>query len=125
MPVDTGGMTPGTDGRGRPVALVTGASRGIGKATAIELGNAGFDVAVSARTLVDGAAHLDDDPSVPVPGGLDTTVAAIEQHGVRALAVQMDLLDCTSVLHAVDTVTDHFGRIDLLVNNAVFQGAGT
>jgi NAD(P)-dependent dehydrogenase (short-subunit alcohol dehydrogenase family) len=117
-------MTTQSD-RTRPVALVTGASRGIGKATAIELGNGGFDVAVSARTLVDGAAHLDDDPTVAVPGGLDTTVAAIEQHGVRSLAVQMDLLDRPSVLRAVDEVVGHFGQIDLLVNNAVYQGAGT
>jgi NAD(P)-dependent dehydrogenase (short-subunit alcohol dehydrogenase family) len=109
----------------RPVAMVTGASRGIGKATAVELGNAGFDVAVSARTLVDGQAHLDTDPSVAVPGGLDTTVALIEQQGVRGLAVPMDLLDRTSVLAAVDTVTERLGPIDVLVNNAVYQGAGT
>ena len=107
------------------MALVTGASRGIGKATAVDLGNGGFDVAVSARTLVDGSAHLDDDPSVAVPGGLDTTVAAVEQQGVRSLAVPMDLLDRASLLTAVETVTERLGPIDLLVNNAVYQGPGT
>ena len=63
------------------MAFVTGASRGIGRATAIELAEAGYDVAVSARTMTDGAARLDDDPSVVVPGGLDTTVESIERAG--------------------------------------------
>ena len=107
------------------MALVTGASRGIGKATAVELGNAGFDVAVSARTMVDGQAHLDVDPSVTVPGGLDTTVALIEEHGGRGLAVRMDLLDRETLLRGVDAVTEQLGPIDVLVNNAVYQGPGT
>src|SRR4051794_28423966 len=106
---------------GRPVALVTGASRGIGKATAIDLADAGLDVAVAARTLTDGSARLDVDPSIAVPGGLDTTVARIEQAGVRGLAVAMDLLDRPSVESAVETVVSTFGRIDVLVNNAVYQ----
>ena len=117
-------MTP-DHAHARPVALVTGASRGIGKATAVALGNAGCDVAVSARTLVDGTARLDTDQSVAVPGGLDTTVQAIEATGGRGLAVAMDLMDAASVAKAVDEVLAHFGRIDVLVNNAVFQGPGT
>jgi NAD(P)-dependent dehydrogenase (short-subunit alcohol dehydrogenase family) len=118
-------MTTSPDGSERPVALVTGASRGIGRATAIALGNAGCDVAVSARTLVDGTARLDDDPSVAVPGGLDTTVAAVEHGGGRGLAVAMDLLDRASLIRGVYEVLEHFGRIDVLVNNAVYQGPGT
>jgi NAD(P)-dependent dehydrogenase (short-subunit alcohol dehydrogenase family) len=118
-------MTTAAGGAAPPVALVTGASRGIGRATAIALGNAGCDVAASARTLVDGTARLDDDPSVVVPGGLDTTVAAIEEGGHRGLAVAMDLLDRDSLERGVAEVLDAFGRIDVLVNNAVYQGAGT
>jgi NAD(P)-dependent dehydrogenase (short-subunit alcohol dehydrogenase family) len=110
---------------GRPVAFVTGASRGIGKATAIELAAAGFDVAISARTVVDGAARLDSDRSVVIPGGLDTTQAAVEQHGADCLAVPMDLLDRASVDAAVGAVLARFGRVDVLVNNAIYQGSGT
>lgn len=107
-----------------PVALVTGASRGIGRACAIALAHKGYDVAVSARTLTDGTATLDDDSTV-VPGGLDTTVAAIEAAGRRGFAVRMDLLDRESVHSAVDASLDHFGRIDLLLNNGIYQGPGS
>jgi NAD(P)-dependent dehydrogenase (short-subunit alcohol dehydrogenase family) len=105
-----------------PIAFVTGASRGIGKATAIDLAAAGCDLAISARTLTDGAARLDD--GTVVPGGLDTTQAAIESHGVGCLAVPMDLLDRASVDAAVAAVIDRFGSIDILVNNAIYQGPG-
>jgi NAD(P)-dependent dehydrogenase (short-subunit alcohol dehydrogenase family) len=105
------------------VALVTGARRGIGKACAIALAGAGFDVAVSARTLVDGSATLDDGVT-PLPGGLDTTVEAIRAAGQEGLAVTMDLLDRQSVLGCADQVLEHFGRVDVLVNNAIYQGPG-
>ena len=67
-------MSEATGERGtiRPVAFVTGASRGIGKATAIDLADAGFDVAVAARTMTDGDGRSD---GVAIPGGLDTTAA--------------------------------------------------
>lgn len=113
---------------GKPVAYVTGASRGIGKASAIELAAAGFDVAVSARTLVDGQGRLggpeaDDGPVIP--GGLDTTVEAIEAVGGTGLAVQLDLLDRASVDSSLDAVFDRFGRIDVLFNNGIYQGPGS
>ena len=102
---------------------MTGASRGIGRACAVALAGAGFDVAASARTLVDGTATLDDGVT-PLPGGLDTTVAAIEAAGQEGLAVEMDLLDRESVLACADRVVEHFGRVDVLVNNAIYQGPG-
>ena len=107
------------------MALVTGASRGIGKATAVDLAAAGFDVAVSARTVVDGTARMAPGSDVPVPGGLDTTAALVEGQGARALVVPMDVLDRVSVEAAVASTEAGLGPVDLLVNNAVFQGEGT
>ncbi|HEV8298521.1 MAG TPA: SDR family oxidoreductase [Acidimicrobiales bacterium] len=109
----------------RPVALVTGASRGIGKAAAVKLAAAGYDVGVSARTLRDGEGRVDTDPTISVPGGLDTTVEAIETHGVSGFAVRMDVLDRPTLLDGTRAVLDHFGRIDVLVNNAIYQGPGS
>ena len=109
----------------RPVALVTGASRGIGKATALDLAAAGFDVAAAARTSLDGSGRSDTDPGLTLPGGLDTTVAQIEREGAAGVAITMDLLDRPSVLAAVATTVERFGRLDVLVNNAIYQGPGT
>jgi NAD(P)-dependent dehydrogenase (short-subunit alcohol dehydrogenase family) len=107
------------------VALVTGASRGIGRAAAVALAQAGFDVALAARTLVDGTARLGPESDVVVPGGLDTTSAAVEAAGRRSLRVPMDLLDRATVEAAVARTEHDLGPVDVLVNNAVFQGAGT
>ncbi|MBS27960.1 MAG: 2-deoxy-D-gluconate 3-dehydrogenase [Alphaproteobacteria bacterium] len=86
----------------RRVALVSGASYGLGAAIARGLAQDGFDVAVT---------ELD-------PGDLAETIAAIEGAGVRGLAVELDLRSNDSIVSAVDTVLEGFGRIDLLVNNA-------
>lgn len=120
---DDGPQLAHSTGMSARVALVTGASRGIGRACAVALAGAGFNVAVSARTLVDGTATLDDGIT-PLPGGLDTTVAAIEAARQEGLAVEMDLLDRESMLACADRVVGHFGRVDVLVNNAIYQGPG-
>ncbi len=108
----------------RPTAFVTGASRGLGKGCAIALAGAGFDVAISARTMVDGERRLEGDDSIVVPGGLDTTAAAIEAAGGRAVPIYMDLLDRSSVVAAAATALEELGSVDVLVNNAVYQGPG-
>jgi NAD(P)-dependent dehydrogenase (short-subunit alcohol dehydrogenase family) len=107
-------------------ALVTGASRGIGKATAVALARAGFDVAFTARTVHEGEG-LDDSDSAgrSVPGSLDTTAALVEEAGRRALPIAMDLMDRASVAAAADRVYDEWGRLDVLVNNAVHTGPGS
>ncbi len=110
----------------RRVALVTGASRGIGKATALALADAGLDVAVTARTVREGEGVDDSDTAGrPVPGSLETTAGLVEERGVRALPVPMDLLDRASLGAAVDRVLDEWGRLDVLVNNAVHTGPGS
>ena len=107
----------------KKVAFVTGASRGIGRACAIAFAQAGYDVAVTARTMIDGTAFLDDGVT-PVPGGLDTTVEQINATGQEGFPIEMDLLERESVLHAADTALNHFGHIDVLLNNAIYQGPG-
>ena len=113
-------------GRGQ-VALVTGASRGIGKATALALADAGFDVAITARTVTEGSAvdESDSGEGRPLPGSLETTAAEVEARGARALPVAADLLDLASLDAAVATVLDAWGRVDVLVNNAVDSGPGS
>jgi NAD(P)-dependent dehydrogenase (short-subunit alcohol dehydrogenase family) len=113
-----------------PIALVTGASRGIGRATALALADAGYDVAIAARTVHEGDGRMapgsvrDDQETRVVEGSLETTAAAIEARGRRALPVAMDLLDRPTIDAMVDTVIGAWGRIDALINNAIYQGAG-
>ncbi len=108
---------------GAPTALVTGASRGIGKAIAIALAEAGFDVAITARTVHEGDGR-DAGSEQVLPGSLDTTQAAIEVTGRRCLPVAMDLLDDAVIDSAVQRVLDEWGSPDVLVNNAIYQGPG-
>ena len=111
---------------GRPVALVTGASRGIGKAAALALAEAGFDVAITARTLRRGTGRDDSDVGdhQSVPGSLEETAAGIEDRRSRAQVHVADLLDHASLRAAVDGVLASWGRIDVLVNNAIYTGPG-
>src|SRR3954451_3317040 len=112
-----------------PVALVTGASRGIGKAIAIHVARAGYDVAILARTVNDGDARelsstfAHSDVSA-LPGSLSTTAALIRAERREALVVPGDLLDRTSLDIAVATVLARMGRIDVLVNKARYVGPG-
>lgn len=112
----------------RPIALVTGASRGIGRQTALVLAEQGWDVAFTARTADEGAGSVParhGANSVTVQGSLATTAALVEERGARALPVRMDLLDLASVRAAAATVLDAWGRVDLLVNNAIAHLPGT
>jgi citronellol/citronellal dehydrogenase len=94
------------DGR---IALVTGASRGIGAAVAARLAAEGATIAVVARTA-------ESHPTLP--GSLHETVAAIEAGGGRALAVTADLADGEDRARVVPEVEAAFGPVDILVNNA-------
>jgi NAD(P)-dependent dehydrogenase (short-subunit alcohol dehydrogenase family) len=109
--------------------MVTGASRGIGRAAALALARAGFDVVITARTLREGEGRVQGSSSVApkevaVAGSLETTAAAIRAVGAQVLPIRMDLLDAFSVEAAVAEVLSTWQRVDLLVNNAIYQGAG-
>ena len=113
----------------RRVALITGASRGIGKAIACHLARAGFDVAIGARTLHDGeerehSSTIAKSDTTALPGSLDATARLVEQSGRQALPVYLDLLDRVSLGSATAVVLERWGRIDVLVNNGRYVGPG-
>jgi NAD(P)-dependent dehydrogenase (short-subunit alcohol dehydrogenase family) len=94
--------TPGLFDLTGKIALVTGASRGLGKHFAITLAKSGADVAITSRTL----------------DSLNDTVRAITALGRRAFPIALDVRDHASIQATVAGVLEHFGRIDILVNNA-------
>lgn len=111
------------------VALITGASRGIGKALSVYFARAGFDVAIGARTVHEGEAREHSSTqkasnTKPLPGSLDATSELVEKEGAQALPVYLDLLDRVSLGAAVATVLERWGRIDVLVNNGRYIGPG-
>jgi len=113
----------------RPVAFVTGASRGIGKAIAVHLARSGFDVALTARTVADGEARehsstLHRSDTRPLPGSLESTADLVEQAGARSLTVPADLTERATVIAAGTAVLSAWGRVDVLVNNGRYVGPG-
>src|SRR3984957_18984710 len=110
----------------RREALVTGASRGVGRAIAISLAKVGFDVVVTARTVREGDGFdVSQDGKVrALPGSIEKTVAAIRSEGRHALPVEMDLADPLSIALAVGEVFEAWGHVDVLVNNAIYTGRG-
>jgi NAD(P)-dependent dehydrogenase (short-subunit alcohol dehydrogenase family) len=114
---------------GAKVAFITGASRGIGKACALELADAGYRIAITARTVQEGeqrehSSSLKGSDLTPLPGSLSGTVDLIEQRGGTALAIPADLLDSASLGAAVATVLERWGRIDVVVHNGRYIGPG-
>jgi citronellol/citronellal dehydrogenase len=91
------------------VAIVTGASRGIGKAIALALASAGAAVTVAARTI---------EESGPLKGTILETAEEIKTQGGRALPIQTNVADEASVENMIQKTLDEMGHIDILVNNA-------
>ena len=111
----------------RKVAFITGASRGIGAETAIALAHAGYDVAITARSLRDGEQHEHgsyQSNTESLPGSLESTADAVRAAGGQALCMRSDILKPETVLAAIEQALGHYGHIDLLFNNACFQGMG-
>ncbi|MEM7413067.1 MAG: SDR family oxidoreductase [Myxococcota bacterium] len=109
------------------VAVVTGASRGIGKATALALADAGFDLVLAARTVQSGDEHADmvrNADGSSLPGSLEETRDAVVAKGRRARVQRLDLLEPATIQALVDDTLADWGRIDVLVNNAIYQGPG-
>jgi NAD(P)-dependent dehydrogenase (short-subunit alcohol dehydrogenase family) len=98
------------------VALVTGASRGIGAATAVALAAQGASVAVAARSTASAPQRT--------PGTLDETASRITEAGGEALAVPTNLAVGAEVEAMVARTVAHFGRLDVLVNNAAVTFVG-
>jgi NAD(P)-dependent dehydrogenase (short-subunit alcohol dehydrogenase family) len=108
----------------KKVAFITGASRGIGAEAAVALAKAGYKVAITARTLADGESHDHVGNASALPGSLEATAAAVANVGGEALCLRADILDTQSIIAAAEAALHYFGRVDLLFNNAVYQGAG-
>ena len=98
------------------VALVTGASRGVGRAIAVALAQAGVDVACAARAT--------DAAPLKLPGTIDDTVRQVEAAGRRALAVPTNLAVEAEVERMVRRTIERFGRLDILINNAAITFPG-
>ena len=113
----------------RAIALVTGASRGIGARMATRLGERGFDVVITARTVNEGeqrehSSTVAASDTRPLPGSLSGTRAAVEATGARCMVLPADLLDRASLGALVATVEERWGPIAVLVNNGRYVGPG-
>ena len=99
------------------VAIVTGASRGLGKDIAVSLGREGARVVVTARTEKEGDSRI--------PGTLERTVELVQEAGGQAIAVRCDVTRDDEIEAAVEKAVAEFGRLDILVNNAGIQTPGS
>ncbi len=106
MPTQNSVLHPNLNGR---VAIVTGASRGIGKALALRLAAEGAAVVVAAKS---------EESTERLPGSIHETVAEIRERRGRAIAAPTDVRDEDAIRRMVDLSIGEFGRIDILVNNA-------
>jgi citronellol/citronellal dehydrogenase len=91
------------------VAIITGASRGIGRCIALTFAREGADVVIAAKT---------DAPHPKLPGTIHTVAEEVEATGQRALPIQVDVRDDAAIHNMVDKTMGTFGRIDVLINNA-------
>jgi NAD(P)-dependent dehydrogenase (short-subunit alcohol dehydrogenase family) len=111
------------------VALITGASRGIGRGCAIELARRGFAVVLTARTVT-GQERYEHSSTVrksstePLPGSLEQTAIEVRALGGEAVVAKLDLSVREDWNAAVQLAVDRFGRIDVLVNNGRYIGPG-
>jgi citronellol/citronellal dehydrogenase len=91
------------------VAIITGASRGIGKALALRLAEEGADIVVAAKS---------ERSRENLPGNIYETAEAVRERGRRALACKVDVREETEIAAMVEQAMAEFGRVDILINNA-------
>ncbi len=101
------------------IALVTGASRGAGAGVARGLGELGYTVYVTGRSVTGSTAKAWD--GSPLPGTIGETAAEITKRGGKGIAVACDHADDTQVARVIDQLMEEQGRLDLLVNNAAYM----
>lgn len=89
--------------------FITGSSRGIGREIALRCARDGAKVVITGKTV---------EPHPKLPGTIHTVAAEVVQAGGQSLAIQLDVRDEQSIKAAVDQAAQHFGGIDVLVNNA-------
>lgn len=99
------------------VAVITGATRGIGKQAALALGRAGARLVLVGRTR-------DVAPNPVLPGTLDSVAAEFASEGIEARVVQADLSDVDQTQAIIDATLAWHGRCDVLVNNAAYNSNG-
>src|SRR5687768_7289513 len=92
------------------VVFITGASRGIGRVIALACAREGANVVVAAKTEVAENPRL--------PGTIHDVAKEVEALGTKALAVKLDVRDDAACDAAIARTVEHFGRIDVLINNA-------
>lgn len=91
------------------VVFITGGTRGIGLAIAEKLASQGARIAIAAKTV---------DPNPKLPGTLSSAAAAVEAAGGQCLPLQVDIRDEVRLEQAIKQTADHWGGIDILINNA-------
>ena len=99
------------------VAVITGASRGIGRATAVALAREGAHIVCAARSSTEAPSKI--------PGTVEETAEEVRSLGRRALAIPCDISREDQVNDLAARVLDEFGRIDVLVNNAAVNAPGS
>jgi 3-oxoacyl-[acyl-carrier protein] reductase len=92
-----------SENRNPPVALVTGASKGIGRAISVEMAKSGYEVIINYLSDADGASE---------------TLSLVEQHGGRGTCMQFDVSDYAATQTAMEKIFAIYPRVDVLVNNA-------
>jgi citronellol/citronellal dehydrogenase len=101
----------------KPVVVITGASRGIGRQLAIDFARKGYDVACIARSTTESGGGK-------LPGTVEETVAEVENAGGRGLALSVDIRNEEEVGNAADRVYEAFSRCDVVINNAAVAVPG-